>query len=255
VTVNNAAAVPETVLRQADLVSVKETSRIRELLSGQRPAVEILFEDDHIVVFNKPAGLSVHRSAEHGGHNLAAGGEAALALRGMTVKLYPVNRLDRDTSGCAVMAKSSAKAGVFGKLFQEGLVGKRYLALVGGRMEQSGSIGLPLDGKESLSEFRTLFSGKGASLLVVTPITGRTHQIRRHLAAVGHPVLGDRRYGGRAVHGMAGHGLHSCRLDFRHPVSGDELRVFAPLPASLAACLARLLDGELVTLLDSLITG
>jgi 23S rRNA pseudouridine955/2504/2580 synthase len=253
VTLNGRSALPETILRQSDVVSVKETSRILQLVAGQRSAVEILFEDDAVVIFNKPAGLAVHRSAEHGGNNLVARGESSLSLRGMAVKLYAVNRLDKDTSGCVMMARSSAKAGLFGRLFQEGMVHKRYLALVEGRMAESGSIDLPLDGKESLSEYRTLLCGKGVSLLVVTPVTGRSHQIRRHLAAAGHAVLGDRRYGGRPLQGMTGHFLHSFRLEFGHPVTGSVIRVFAPLPGPFADALARFTDANIVTLLDSLL--
>lgn len=252
VVVNGLPAAPDTVLRASDSVALKETGRILGLLAGAGRRADILYEDDCLVAFNKPAGLPVHRSAEHGGHNLAELGQAALAARGVQVKLYPVNRLDKDTSGIAVMAKSSVKAGALGKLFQEGAVQKRYLTVVAGRIDAAGVIDMPLDDKESASGYRPLFVGKGVTILSVTPFTGRSHQIRRHMAAAGHPVMGDRRYGGKPVAGMQGHALHSYRLSFRHPFTGAELRVFAPLSEAFAGFLARILGGEATALLDSL---
>jgi RluA family pseudouridine synthase len=255
VTLNDAPATPERLLRLSDTVSLKETSRIRSLLVPRTNGPDILYEDDEIAVFNKPAGLSVHRSAEHGSHNLVDAGIAFLGRRGIQVKLYPVNRLDRETSGLVVMAKSSAKAGAFGKLFQEGLVEKSYLAVVSGKTEDSGVVDLPLDEKESRSEFRTLCSRKGVSILSVTPVTGRSHQIRRHLSAIGHPVMGDRRYGGKKIRDLDGHALHSYRLAFPHPLSGAGVSIYSPLPEEFAGYLSRILDGEIVPLLDSLIAG
>lgn len=254
VTVNDAAASPELLLRISDSVILKESSRTRSFLAGERDGLDFLYEDNRIVVFNKRPGIPVHRSAEHGVHNLAERGMEALARRNIMVKLYPVNRLDRETSGGVVMAKNSAQAGVFGRLFQEGLVEKRYLAVVSGCTDPSGVIDIPLDEKESRSEYRTLFTGKGVAVLSVTPITGRSHQIRRHLAAIGRPVAGDRRYGGKKIRDMGGHALHSCSLSFPDPETGKELRIFAPLPAPFADYLSRILGPEMLPFLDSLIT-
>lgn len=255
VAVNGLPAAPERILRVSDCVSLKETGRIRGLLAGPGRRADILFEDDCLVAFNKPAGLPVHHSAEHGVRNLAELGQAALAAQGTQLKLYPVNRLDRNTSGIAVMARSSAKAGELGKLFQEGAVGKRYLTVVAGRTDASGSVDMPLDGKESLSGYRALFCGKGVTVLSVTPFTGRSHQIRRHMAAIGHPVMGDRRYGGKPAAGMQGHCLHSYSLSFKHPFTGQDLKLFAPLPEAFAAYLGRVLGGEVAVLLDTLMQG
>jgi 23S rRNA pseudouridine955/2504/2580 synthase len=253
VTLNGSPATPELLLRISDTISLKESSRTQTFLSGKKDGFDILYEDDRIVVFNKRPGLPVHRSAEFGGHNLVDLGIQALARRGIVVKLYPVNRLDRETSGGVLMAKSSAQAGVFGRLFQEGLVEKRYLAIVAGRTEASGVIDIPLDEKESRSEYRALFTGKGVTVLSVRPVTGRSHQIRRHLAAIGRPVVGDRRYGGKKVRDMEGHALHSCRLAFPDPDTGLELRILAPLPEQLSGYLGRILGPEIVPFLDSLI--
>jgi 23S rRNA pseudouridine955/2504/2580 synthase len=255
VTLNGAPVGPDTLLRFSDTVDLKESSRIKALLVPRANGPDILYEDDDIAIFNKPAGLSVHRSAEHGIHNMVDTGIAFFGRRGIQLKLYPVNRLDRETSGLVVMAKSSAKAGAFGKLFQDGLVAKRYLTVVSGKTAESGIIDLPLDEKESRSEYRTLITRKGVSVLSVTPITGRSHQIRRHLSSIGHPVVGDLRYGGKRNRDLAGHALHSYRLSFPHPVGGAPLSVFAPLPQEFADYLTRILDGEILPLLDSLLAG
>jgi len=255
VTLNDLPATPETLLRLSDTVSLKETSRIRSLLKPRSNGPDILYEDDEVAVFNKPAGLSVHRSSEHGIHNLVDAGISYFGRRGIELKLYPVNRLDRETSGLVVMAKSSTKAGAFGKLFQEGLVEKRYLTVVSGKTPDSGVIDLPLDEKESRSEFRTLCTRKGVSILSVTPVTGRSHQIRRHLSSIGHPVMGDLRYGGKRIRELSGHALHSYRLGFPHPFSGVAVSIFSPVPEEFAGYLSRILDGDIVPLLDSLMAG
>ncbi len=252
---NDAPAAPDQLLRFSDTIALKETSRIRSLLVPRSNGPDILYEDDEVAIFNKPAGLSVHRSAEHGIRNLVDTGIAFFGRRGIELKLYPVNRLDRETSGLVLLAKSSAKAGAFGKLFQEGLVEKRYLTVVSGKTAESGVIDLPLDEKESRSEFRTLCTRKGVSILSVTPITGRSHQIRRHLSSIGHPVMGDLRYGGKRNRELGSHALHSYRLAFPHPVGGTPLTIFAPPPQEFAGYLSRILDGEIVPLLDSLLAG
>lgn len=252
VTVNGAPVSPERPLRLSDIVDIKESARTKSFLNDDRDGPDFLYEDERIIIFNKRPGLSVHHSAEHGVVNLVEQGMAAIARRGIAVKLYPVNRLDRGTSGCVIMAMSSAHAGQYGRLFQDGLVEKRYLAVVSGRVAKTGVIDLPLDDKESRSEYRTLFSGGGVSILSVTPFTGRSHQIRRHLAAIGSPVMGDLRYGGKRLPGCEGHALHSCVIAFPDPGSGAILKIMAPLQEALAACLGRILGPDMPAFLDSL---
>jgi 23S rRNA-/tRNA-specific pseudouridylate synthase len=255
VSLNDAPATPDSLLRFSDRIDLKETSRIKALLVPRSKGPDILYEDDEIAIFNKPAGLSVHHSAEHGVRNMVDVGIAFFGRRGILLKLYPVNRLDRETSGLVVMAKSSTKAGDFGKLFQEGLVEKRYLTVVSGKTADSGVIDLPLDEKESRSEYCTLYTRKGVSILSVTPVTGRSHQIRRHLSSIGHPVMGDLRYGGKRIRDLDGHALHSYRLAFPHPVSGAGVSIYSPVPEEFAGYLSRILDGDIVPLLDSLLAG
>jgi 23S rRNA pseudouridine955/2504/2580 synthase len=176
----------------------------------------------------------------------------------------PAHRLDRETSGVVLVAKTRKAMVALGESFTTGEgVKKSYLALAKGKMpKEAGTIDLPLSEheqtarskaargvnfQEALTRWRVLASMKDASLLAVAIETGRTHQIRRHLEAVGHPVAGDRRYGdfawnrlARARWGLRRMFLHAWRLELPHPTTGAPLRLEAPLPAELAEVLSRM---------------
>jgi 23S rRNA pseudouridine955/2504/2580 synthase len=214
--------------------------------------LDILFEDDTLLIINKPAGLPMHRTAEAGDDNLVAVAERVMANRDTPVKLRPVNRLDRGTSGAALLAKSATSAGMFGRFVKEVGLGKLYLAIVAGTPPAEGTVTEPLDGKDAETRFRTILQWPQKSLLAVAPITGRMHQIRRHLRLIGHPVLGDRRYGGAMLPGTTGHLLHAFRVSLEHPVSGREITVHAPLPVSFIMQLRALTDEEAAATLVSL---
>ena len=176
----------------------------------------------------------------------------------------PAHRLDRDTSGVVLVAKTRRAMVRLGELFTEGEdVGKTYLALVKGKMpKEAGTIDLPLSEheqtarskerrgvnfQEAVTRWRVVSSMKDATLLAVTIETGRTHQIRRHLEAIGHPVAGDRRYGdfawnrgARQRWGLRRMFLHAWKLELPHPMSGRPLRLEAPVPGELLEVLARM---------------
>lgn len=241
--VNGVPASPDSLLRPGDTVTLKESGRTREFLAAARPLLDILYEDDRIVVVNKPPGLPVHRTAETGDENLVELAERFMAGRGTPVKLRPVNRLDRGTSGATILAKSATSAGMFGRFVKETGLDKLYLALVDAPMLEEGTIDAPLDGKDAHTSYRTLFQGVGGALVALYPLTGRMHQIRKHLRFIGRPIRGDRRYGGPPLAGYAGHGLHAFRVALRHPETGRELSVCAPLPEGLLF-LIRELSGD-----------
>ena len=228
---NDVIAAPDTFLTLHDTVTLKESSTLKGLLVEKRPALDILYEDDHIAVVNKPAGLAMHRTAEQE-TNLVDVGMAYMAWRSTTCKLYPVNRLDRGTSGTVILAKSSSSAGIYGRQVKEIGLDKLYLAMVAGITDTSGSITEPLDEKESETRYKLLAKGSGCSLLAVVPISGRMHQIRRHLEMIGHPVLGDKRYSGQLLPGLTGFALHSFRTALAMP-NDRTLVVCAPLPKEL----------------------
>jgi len=231
VRLNGAVATPDSFLTVHDSVTLKESSTLKGLLAEDRPALDILYEDDHIAIVNKPAGLAMHRTAEQE-TNLVDEGMAYMAWRSTTCKLYPVNRLDRGTSGTVILAKSSSSAGIYGRQVKEIGLDKLYLALVAGIPDESGIITEPLDEKESETRYEILVQGSGCSLLAVVPISGRMHQIRRHLEMIGHPVLGDKRYGGQLLPGLTGFALHSFRTALAMP-NDSTLVVCAPLPKEL----------------------
>lgn len=228
---NGATATPDTFVMVHDTITLKESSTLKGLLVADRPALDILYEDDHIAIVNKPAGLAMHRTAEQE-TNLVEEGMAYMSRRSTTCKLYPVNRLDRGTSGTVILAKSSSSAGIYGRQVKEIGLDKLYLALVTGIVDQGGIITEPLDEKESETRYEVLVKGAECSLLAVVPISGRMHQIRRHLEMIGHPVLGDKRYSGQLLPGLTGFALHSFRTALAMP-NDSTLVVCAPLPKEL----------------------
>jgi 23S rRNA pseudouridine955/2504/2580 synthase len=218
----------------------------------------ILYEDDGLLVLNKPSGLAVH-----GGSGIAYGViEGLRALRPEARFLELAHRLDRDTSGCLVIAKKRSVLRAFHTLLREGGMDKVYLALVMGRWKGGGKrIDAPLrknelksgervvrvskDGKPSLSKFTPVAIYKDCSLMRVKLITGRTHQVRVHAQYSGHPIAGDDKYGDEAFNrAMAGRGLkrlflHAAELHFTLPEHGT-VHVEAPLDENLQNLLTNL---------------
>jgi RluA family pseudouridine synthase len=240
---NGTSAAPDTFLSLGDRVTLKESAATISLLTGTRPVLDILYEDDQMIVFNKPPGLPMHQTAEQE-DNLVDAGMAYMTWRDSPCKLYPVNRLDRGTSGAVIMAKSSTNAGIYGRQVKETGLDKLYLALVAGQPDEEGLITEPLDGKDSETRYAILLPGDDCTLLAVVPISGRMHQIRRHLEGIGHPVLGDKRYGGGEPDEFNGFALHSFRTVVIRPEAGA-LTVCAPLPHGLIElCSRRGIDTE-----------
>lgn len=229
--INGAPAAVDTLLSVHDTVTLKESAATTAQLAPARPTLDILFEDSLILIANKPPGLPMHRTAEFE-DNLVEAGQAYMIQRATPCKLYPVNRLDRGTSGAVILAKSSSSAAIYGRQVKKTGLDKLYLALVWGIPESSGVINETLDGKESETRYKTVLAGENCSLLAVTPISGRMHQIRRHLASIGRPVVGDKRYGGDDLPELAGFALHSFRTALALDEAG-ELTVCAPLPDEL----------------------
>jgi 23S rRNA pseudouridine955/2504/2580 synthase len=243
---------PVDLLRLGDKISLKESAKTASLMGRKFLPLDILYEDDFVLVINKEPGLAVHKAAEDEGRNLVDLAVRHLAQRGVECTLRPVNRIDRGTSGCVILAKSSTAAGMFGLYIKETGLGKLYLAVASGRLDDGGTIDLPLDDKESLTRYRTLARGSRASVAAVYPVSGRLHQIRRHLAAINYPILGDKRYGGPLLENYPGHGLHSFAVTLRHPASDAELVIHAPLPAGFALLLEQVAGGDASRLIESL---
>lgn len=229
-----------------------------EQLNRPLPPIDLLWQDDRLLVVNKPAGLAMHAAAEVD-VNLADLVSAWLEKKSNhPVRAYPVNRLDRGTSGVVLLATSSSNAGMLGRQVKEEGLDKVYLAVVEGTLQGEGEINQPLDGKESISRYRSLSAGANHSFLMVEPVTGRTHQIRRHLLSVGHPVVGDKRYEAQPVSNLPGIALHSFRTTLQHPTPEVLLTVCAPLPKDLFELICRdcgIEEPSLLQLLTELATN
>ena len=238
--------------------------RLRLTVPDPKPAkpeaedipLEILYQDEDLAVVLKPAGMVVHPAAGnedgtlvnallyHLDHLSGIGGEKRPGI---------VHRLDKDTSGLLLVAKDDAAQQALSAQLQERAMEKRYLALVEGiPKEAAGRIEAPIarsrkdrkkmavdpEGREAVTEWRTLAAGRGCALLEVHILTGRTHQIRVHMRHIGHPVAGDPIYGlqrGVRVERLM---LHARLLCFTHPRTGERMRFTAPLPEAFARSLA-----------------
>jgi len=213
----------------------------------------VAWQDEHLLVVDKPAGVVVHPGAGHERGTLAQA-LAGIAAGGDPERPGIVHRLDRDTSGLLVVARSEAVHAALSAALAARRIHREYLALVEGRPPaRRGTIEAPLgrdrrlrtrmstdtdDPRPAVTHFEVERALPRATLLRVRLETGRTHQIRAHLQAIGHPVLGDREYG-VAGYGLRRQFLHAARLAFAHPVTGAPVDVASPLPDDLRAALAR----------------
>jgi 23S rRNA pseudouridine955/2504/2580 synthase len=250
---NGGSASPDLLLCAGDIISLKESGQVMGQLNRPHPPIDILWQDDRLLVINKPAGLAMHPAAEVD-ENLVDLASAWLEKRSNhPTRAYPVNRLDRGTSGVVLLATSSSNAGMLGRQVKQEGLDKCYLTVVEGSLEGAGEIDTALDGKASLSRYRCLATGPDNSLLLVEPVTGRTHQIRRHLSLVGHPVLGDTRYHALALPSLPGIALHSFRTILQHPTELQQLTICAPLPAALRALIVERCGLDQASLLQLLL--
>jgi len=229
----------DTLLAAGEVVLLPQGAGFQARVAAASPP--LLFESEAALVVNKPALLAVHAGLGHADDNLLRRLAATFRRRGAPYRLHPVHRLDRETSGALLLAKGRRAAGEFGRQLMAGDVGKTYLALVHGHPAAQGILDAPLSirgrVRASRTSFRTLHRFATMSLLEIELHSGRTHQIRRHLAAAGHPLAGDRRYGSRSGE-IVRTQLHCRALRFRDPAAGV-LTVRAPLAEEMLALLLR----------------
>ena len=216
--------------------------------------MNIVWEDEYLLVVDKPAGLVVHPARGHREGTLSQL-LAGVAAGGEPERAGIVHRLDRDTSGLLVVARTEEAHRLLQDALRERLIEREYLALVEGLPPaRTGTIEAPIGrhprirtrmavGGSGSREARTHFTLDqrlpGVSLLRLRLDTGRTHQIRVHLEAIGHPVCGDPEYGTPGMLGLDRQFLHATRLAFPHPITGEPVEVNSPLPTDLLEALER----------------
>ena len=248
VTVNGGTVVAHYQVKGGDRVRVLHAEETKGIASEDVP-LDIIYEDDDLIVVNKAAGVVVHPACGH------PSGTLLNALAGYSGGKYAprlVHRLDKDTSGVIVAAKNERAKNSLVKQFQQRAVKKTYLAAVRGCVSESrGRVEAPLGRspedrkkmvvgpmakKMAVTEFSVLSRSPDYSLLEAHPVTGRTHQIRSHMAYIGHPVLGDTAYGGPETIGSHRFGrqmLHAYRVSFMHPSAGKRVEFTAPPPSDI----------------------
>lgn len=264
-----------TAVRPGQVFTVEVPAPTEAVPQPEPLPLRIIYQDEHLVVLDKPAGMVVHPGAGHASGTLV---NALLHhvkdLSGIGGELRPgiVHRLDRGTSGVMVVAKSDRAHQELSRQFADREVDKEYIALVWGVVQAGRRIDAAIGrdpaqrqkmstrarrARQAVTRVTAARHFKGASLLKVAIATGRTHQIRVHLSAIGHPIVGDSTYGGlhrrtaanlRAVQRLERPFLHAARLAFTHPVDGRRVEFDSPLPPDLQAVIddieARELRGE-----------
>jgi 23S rRNA pseudouridine1911/1915/1917 synthase len=247
VTVGGASAKASLVLRGGEHIHVQPAEPPPLKAVAEDLPIEILYQDDALIAVNKPAGLTVHAGAgAHSGTlaNRLVHHFQSLSKLGGDLRPGIVHRLDRGTSGVLLVARTDAAHRALAEQFAKRTTEKTYIAIVQGIVrDDSGRIARPITrdpahrtrmtaklarGRDALTDFRVLKRLHDATLLEIRIGTGRTHQIRAHMASIGHPVLGDRLYGARAAERIF---LHALRIGFTSPASGERVSVEAPLPA------------------------
>lgn len=255
VTVSGASRAKSHRVAAGELVDVAPEAPEPVAVAAPVP-FDVVYEDEHLMVIDKPAGVVVHPGAGNAHGTLAQALGDRVAGGSDPDRRGIVHRLDRDTSGLLVVARSDAVYDRLQQMIRERAVARRYLALVEGRPSaRAGTIDAPLGRDRSrrtavstttdrprvaVTHFETVEALPGTTLLDVALDTGRTHQIRAHMAAIGHPICGDPRYGGRAAGrrlDLSRQWLHANRLMFAHPVTGKDIQCESKPPVDLARSL------------------
>jgi 23S rRNA pseudouridine1911/1915/1917 synthase len=254
ITVNGRTAKSSLKLEAGDRVDITVPPESPGHMAPEDIPLDIVYEDADLLVVDKPAGLAVHPAPGHPAHTLAnavLNYLPGLAENGDSLRPGIVHRLDKDTSGLLIVAKNRVAQANLSDQFKSRSVAKYYMVLVKGKLTPpSGIIEAAIGrdprnrqrmavvsrGREARTEYRVVRYVGGFSLLEIKPQTGRTHQIRVHLAAIGFPVVGDAAYGIKSPH-LSRQFLHAARLGFKLPSSGEYVEFESPLPPDLEQAL------------------
>ena len=246
VTVNSKNVKARTVLKEGDLVELIVPEKIVPEIEAENIPIDVLYEDDDLIVVNKPKGMVVHPAAGHYSGTLV---NALLYhckdLSGINGVMRPgiVHRIDMNTTGSLLICKNDFAHRIIAEQLKDHSIKRRYAAIVEGKVKEDGVIDKPIgrsikdrkkmavtpNGKNAVTHFKVLASTDKYSYIECRLETGRTHQIRVHMASIGHPVVGDDVYG-HPVKGLEGQSLHARILGFIQPHTGEYIETEAPLP-------------------------
>ncbi|MBQ3724205.1 MAG: RluA family pseudouridine synthase [Oscillospiraceae bacterium] len=260
VTVNGKAADKNDRLAAGDTVEVIIPEAAEAAVTAQDIPLDVVYEDEDVIVVNKPVGMVVHPAPGHADGTLvnALLHHCGDSLSGVGGEKRPgiVHRIDRDTSGLIIAAKNDAAHLALSAQLADHTLARTYECIVTGTLpEDSGTVDAPIarhprdrkkmavvpGGKRAVTHWEVLGRYRGATHVRCRLETGRTHQIRVHMASIGHPLLGDTVYGNhKSVPGLAGQCLHAVGLQFVHPRTGETVRLTCPLPAWFTRQLQRL---------------
>lgn len=253
---NGKPAKPRTLVKEGDVLSGHAPAEKESKLVGENIPLSVVYEDESLLVIDKPVGMVVHPGAGHSKGTLVQallGRGSALSDVGGAFRPGIVHRLDKDTSGLLLVAKTNTAHRRLQSQFAARSLSKTYIALVRGHVEyQEGRIEHAIgrdpkerrkmavssleSAREALTHYRVLKRFRHATLLELRIITGRTHQIRVHLTHLGYPVMGDTLYGTRVAASSSSAprlALHASKIEFEHPKSGKIMRFESPLPAEM----------------------
>ena len=250
ITVNGKKEKASYKVQNGDRIEIEEEPAREIKLKAQDIPVEILYEDDDIIVVNKPKGMVVHPANGNPDGTLvnAIMSICKDSLSGIGGEIRPgiVHRLDKNTSGAIIIAKNDKAHINLSEQLKNHEIKKKYIALVRGVVkENNATINMPIgrskkdrkkmdvdkNGKEAITHFKVLKRYKDCTLLEINIETGRTHQIRVHLSHIGYPIIGDEVYSnGKNKWNIEGQCLHAKSLDFKHPITGKNMHIEAPIP-------------------------
>jgi 23S rRNA pseudouridine1911/1915/1917 synthase len=263
VRLNERTTRPRRIVRCGDKIDLREPPPEKIEIQPEHIPLDVLFEDNDLIVINKPAGLTVHPGAGQREHTLVSALLSHCAtLSGIGGKERPgiVHRLDKETSGCLVVAKDDMAHRELSKQFAARTVEKIYLALVAGKLRKAAGVieekigrhpvhrqrmrVTSLRGRTAKTEYRVIRSSDQASLIECRLHSGRTHQIRVHLHHLGNPILGDKIYARRFAKNFPRQMLHAWKLGFRHPAIGEWRNFEAPLPDDFATAIKLTIESQ-----------
>ncbi len=257
ITVNGKRVKASYKVRVGDDVNVRIREPEQLELKPEQIPLDILYEDAEVIIINKPRGLVVHPAPGHTKGTLVNGllAHCETLSEMNTIRPGIVHRLDKDTSGLIMVAKTNHAHHALVKQLKEKSTTRIYKAIVHGQMTHNvGTIDAPIGrdpknrkkmavietGKNAITQFSVTEKMPKHSLVECRLVTGRTHQIRVHMKYIGHPVLGDPKYGPKKSSSINGQALHAAKLSFLHPTTGEELCFTAPIPNDMAQLLESL---------------